>query len=458
MNNKHSFMGEEKINTLFWKLSIPSISAMMILALYYISDTIFVGIGIGDKAIGALSLIFPVILLIYAVSMGVGVGASSLISRKLGENDIKTANKVFGNFISITFLFILFFQVINLLFIEKIIYILGSTQSLFQYSIDYYRIILYGTTFIIFVTAYNNIIRSQGYLKESSIITIVGSMLNLFLNYIFIFKFSMGVSGAALGTIISYMVSFLLSVQFFLSKKNNLSLELKNLIIDKKIFSEMFHIGISSFLRLASLGFVNIVVNVFLRNYGGGDIAIEAFGIVFRISILIILPIIGIGMAMEPIIGYNFGKKQPHRIRKLFILSLKNSFYIIIFLYLIVMFFPNFFIGLFTKNAELINYTNQILYIALIMIPIISFNLISASYYMAKGDKQNSFIIINLRQIILLIPLLYIFTNLYKLNGVWIAFPIADMLCCIITYFFIVKELEYLKKLYVKQNVVLTDY
>ena len=438
LKNKE-FLGKEPINKLLLKLSSPAVIGMLVMTLYNVVDSIFIGKGVGKLGLAGVAVVFPFFMFIMAIAQGLGIGASSIISRKFGENNLKSAQQTFGNFISLILIFSITATSLGLIFSDKILIFLGSTKTILPYAKDYFNIILFGMFFQVFIMSSNNIIRAQGDAKIAMKVMIIGAIINLILDPIFIFIFKLGMAGAAYSTVLSHIITFLFSINYFISDKSLLSLSFENLKLKLKVIKKIFIIGFSSFARQSSMGILGILMNHTLK-FHGGDLAIAAYGIIFRMFMILMMPAMGILQGSLPIIGYNYGAKKFKRVKKCLILAIKSSTTIIFIVYSLIMIFPTFFVSLFTNDSELINLTIKALRIVILFFPLVAFQTITGGYFQAIGKAKLAIIISLLRQILILIPLIIILPYFLKLQGIWVSFPIADLLAFIITFIILKKE------------------
>ncbi|MCA9486993.1 MAG: MATE family efflux transporter [Candidatus Woesearchaeota archaeon] len=439
MKAKSDILGTEKIPKLLLKMSAPAVVGMLVMTLYNIVDSIFIGHKVGALGLGAVGVVFPLIMLVVALSMGFGIGASSIISRKLGEKDKEHAQKVFGNFLSALLLISFLFSLFGVLFIDKLIYLLGSSDSIFPYAKQYLLPLLFGLSFQIISASLTNIVRSVGSAKTAMISMILGSLTNLVLDYLFLFVFNFGIAGAAYATVISQLLSSLFLIFYFLKKNSELRLQL--LPFNIPILKSIFIIGFPSFIRQSSMSVAGIIINHILLRLGG-DMALSAYTIAFRIMMVLVLPAMGIMQGSQPIIGYNYGAKKLDRVKHTLMLSIISSTAIVFISFLFIFFFPELCINLFTKDSELISFTSHALTLIILSSPLIGFQFMVQGYFQAIGKAKEALILSMMRQVICLIPLLFIFPILFGLNGVWIAYPVSDIISSTVTAILLRKELQ----------------
>ncbi|TFG93396.1 MAG: MATE family efflux transporter [Candidatus Atribacteria bacterium] len=436
-------LGEEKISKLLINLSLPATIGMMVNALYNLVDTIFVGRGVGALAIGGLTIAFPIQMVIMAFAQMIGIGAASAISRSLGAKDIEKADYVAGNSFLLIIILSSIIAVIGLTFTEPMLRLFGATETILPYAKDYITIILWGSIFFSFAMSSNNLIRAEGNAKVAMFTMLIGAILNMILDPIFIFIFKMGIKGAALATIISQFISFLYILTYLYSGKSSLKIKLHHLKPKIHIIIEMLTVGSAAFFRQVTGSVVAIVVNNSLRIFGG-DIALIIAGILHRVIMFVFMPLFGVIQGMQPIVGFNYGAKKLDRVKETIKLSLITTTVIATFGWLIAELFPFVIISTFTRDAEVIEKGSTIIRIVLSMIPAIGIQIVGAALFQSLGKAVPSLILSLLRQVLLFIPLVIILPRIFGLGllGIWIAYPAADILSVILTALFLRSELK----------------
>ena len=436
-------LGEEKINKLLVNLSLPATIGMMVNALYNLVDTIFVGRGVGALAIGGLTIAFPIQMIIMAFAQMIGIGAASAISRSLGAKDIEKADYVAGNSFLLIVILSSIIAAIGLTFTEPMLRLFGATDTILPYAKDYITIILWGSIFFSFAMSSNNLIRAEGNAKVAMATMLIGAILNIILDPIFIFVFKMGVKGAALATVISKFVSFLYVLTYLYSGKSSLKVKLHHLKPKMRIMTEILTVGFASFARHATGSIVAIVVNNSLRIFGG-DMALIIVGIVHRVTMFVFMPLFGVVQGMQPIVGFNYGAKKLDRVKETLKLSLITTTAIATFGWLLVQLFPFAIISVFTREPEIIEKGSTIMRIVISVIPLIGIQIVGAALFQSLGKAVPSLILALLRQVLLFIPLVIILPRVLGLGllGIWIAYPAADILSVVLTVLFLRSELK----------------
>ncbi|MCK5078243.1 MAG: MATE family efflux transporter, partial [Calditrichia bacterium] len=302
MNNKKEFLGTENINKLLIKLSLPAMVAMLANAFYNVIDTIFIGQGIGTLGIGGIAIALPVQMIVLAFSLLIGIGSGSMVSRYFGAKKFENVNYVAGNAFLLLGIFGLLFSVTGFIYTERIVEWFGTTDTIAPYAITYVRILFIGSLYFPFCIAGNNLLRAEGNAKNAMNLMLVGFAVNLILDYIFIFPLNMGMAGAAIATVIAKLVSFIYLIFYFLSKKTSIKIRLKYFKPNWKIIWEMLTIGSSGFAMAFAGSAVIVIVNRLLGQYGG-DLALAVYGIVYKVILFLIMPLVGINQGMQPIVG-----------------------------------------------------------------------------------------------------------------------------------------------------------
>lgn len=438
-------LGEEKIWKLLLDFSVPAIVGMLVNALYNIVDRIFVGRGVGRLAIAGITIGFPLMIILMAFTLLVGLGATALISIRLGEGRKEEANHIMANALVLLIIIMLGLTVFGLIFLEPILKIFGASADVMPYAKDYMRIILMGATFHGIGFGINNIIRAEGNPNIAMLTMLIGAVLNTILDPIFIFIFKWGVQGAAIATVISQAVSSIWVLAYFFNGKGTLKVRKENLSLKKDVVLGIFSIGFAPFMMQLAASTVAAILNSQLKTFGG-DIAISAMGIVNSISTIILMPIFGINQGSQPIIGFNYGAGQYDRVKRAFKYASMAATSLVILWYGIINLFPMGLVSLFAKgDSDLIDLGVNGLKIFFAVLPIIGFQIVSTIYFQAVGKPKQAAILSVSRQVLFLIPALLILPRYFGLNGVWAATPVSDVLSSVMTgiwVFFEIKDLE----------------
>lgn len=433
------------IASLILKFSGPAVVGMVVMAIYNVVDRIFIGQGVGPLGLAGITVGFPMMLLIMAVTMMVGIGASALVSIRLGEKNQPEAEKIMGNGVTLLVGLALILTVFALIFLTPLLRLFGASPNVMPYAAGYMRIILIGTVFQVFSFGANNFIRAEGNPKIAMLTMLIGAILNTILDPIFIFVFGLGVAGAALATIISQAVSAIWVLYYFLGGKSVLKFRLPNFKPQRDVVANIIAVGTPSFVKQLATSLIIIILNNSLLHYGG-DIAISAMGVIHSVLTMMMMPIFGISQGAQPIIGYNYGAKKYYRVKQALYYSIYIATAVVVLGYIAVIFFPEPFIRLFSSDPELIAIGMQGMRTALALLPILGFQIIAANYFQAVGKPKQAIFLNLARQVLLLIPALLILPRYYGLLGVWMAIPVADFGATVLTAIWLAMEVRYLDK------------
>ncbi len=435
----------ENLRVLLFKFSIPTVTGMLIIALYNFVDAIFVGNVIGPNAIAGLTIILPVIILIVAIGLLTGVGAASIVSRSLGKGDKEKAIIAGGDSIILNTILNIIIITPIYLFSDRILKFLGASSEVLPYAKDYLEIMLFGFIFLSFAVNGTNLIRAEGKPRASMYEMIIGSILNIILDYIFIVVFRWGVQGAAIATVISHMASSVYILVFFMSGKSIFHIKFNMFKINKSISRKILSLGVPSFL-MEIIGSVAFILFIRMVRQYGGDIYIAITGIGIRIVDLIFMPIVGISQGFSPIVGFNYGAKKYHRVKKV----LKEAFIwttgIAIAGFIIMVGFPQILINIFTNDPDLIEKGAMPLRLIASLIPLWAFPILGGTFFQAIGKARPALVITLSRNIIIFIPAIFILPIFFGLTGVWISWPVVDFLSFLIVGIFLIREIRIINK------------
>jgi putative MATE family efflux protein len=434
-----------KIGKLLLHYSLPAIASMTVASLYNIIDRIFIGQGVGPLAIAGLALTFPVMNLAAAFGSLVGAGASTMISIRLGEQKINSATRFLGNAVVINLILGALFSILGLYFLDSVLYAFGASKDTIPYARDFMRVILLGNIFSHFFFGLNNILRASGYPAKAMFITIGTVVINLILAPVFIFYFHWGIKGAAWATVISQIIGAIAVVTHYFNKNNTLYFRKGFFKLHISVVSRIFEMGMSSFLINFCASIVVVILNYRLKKYGG-DLAIGAYGIINSILGLVVMIIFGFNMGMQPIAGYNYGAKNHDRVLQTLRYALIIGTVISSLGFLLGEIFPWYMARAFTNDVTLIGITIEGMRIIMILYPLIGGQVVASSFFQAIGKPWHSIVLSISRQILFLIPALYIFPHFFGLRGVWVALPVSDFFASILTiivlYYIIAKTIK----------------
>lgn len=445
-NQKH--LGDAPIGKLLLQYSIPAIIGMVVNALYNIVDRMFIGNipDIGSLAITGVGITMPIMTIVLAFGMLIGIGTTANISLNLGKGNRTTAEKLLGNAFTLSIIVGLAIAITGTIFANPILNLFGASENTLFYAKEYIGIILLGCTFNILSFALNSTIRADGNPKMSSITMVIGCGANIILDYLFIFVLNLGVKGAALATIISQAVTFFIILYYYTAGNSNLKLKIENFKLKKHLVTMTFAIGIAPFATQIATSLVQVIANNALKTYGS-DLAIGAMTVISSLNIIFMMPIFGINQGCQPIIGFNYGAKKYERAKEAFKYATIAACVICIIGFISIQCFPTQIISLFNNDPELTTLAIKGIRIYLLMMPVVGINIVATSYYQSIGKAKISMFVSLLRQVILLIPFTIILPKFIGLDGVWAAGACADSLSVIITLILLKKEFKQLDKM-----------
>ena len=435
-------LGTGKISSLLLKQAIPAAVGMLIMSIYGIVDTVFVGKYVGVLAIAAITVVMPISFLISSIGMAIGIGGASIISRSLGAEDEQKAFLTFGNMVSLTILLGLIIIGTGFFFQEEILILFGANGDILEPAKVYFKIILIGVPALAWAMMTNNAIRAEGEPNIAMMTMLIPAILNIILDPILIITFDMGLAGAAWATTISYFTSAAFTTWFyFFSGRSELKILWKNLRLKIEIIKEIFSIGIVTIARQGTISLLMIILNYSLFTYGD-ESAVAIFGIANRMMMFALFPVIGIVQGYQPIVGYNYGAGNIQRVRDVINLSIKSGTLIALITFVFIMVFPHFIVGIFTNDPTLLQETPNALRIVLAATPLIASQMIGSAYFQAIGKSIPALLLTLTKQGFFLIPLILILPTFLGLNGIWWSFPAADVLSAILTYLYLQREIR----------------
>jgi len=439
--NRSQQLGEEKIGKLLLKFSIPAMIGMLVNGLYNIVDRIFVGRGVGSLALSGIAISFPITLAIMAFGMLIGLGATAVISIRLGQQKREEAERIVGNAFVLLLGISLTITLLGYLFMDPLLVSLGASSDVLPYARQYISVLLGGAVFQSIGFGMNNFIRAEGNPKIAMYTMILGAVLNTILNPIFIFGMHIGVAGSALATVISQFITAVWVMYYFLGDRALLKLRLRNFRLEWLLVKDMLTIGLSPFSMQLVGSFVTVFLNKSLAIYGG-DLSIAAMGVITSIAMLIFMPIFGIGQGAQPILGYNYGARNYNRVTKTLKLSLIGATGVMSLGFLIVELFPIALMSLFSTDPELIHIGANGMRIYLLMLPLIGFQVTAVGYFQATGKPRKSLFLSLSRQLVFLVPMIWILPRLFGLMGVWLSSPVSDLASAVLTALWLLKDLK----------------
>jgi putative MATE family efflux protein len=441
MDSQRKQILEGNLNKLLFKFAIPGIVGLLSGFLYIIVDTIFVGRGVGPLGITALSIALPILLAMMAIGLMIGTGSASIISRALGKNDTKSAVNAMGNGVILNLFLNIVFIVLGYIFIDRVLLFFGASPEVIPMAKDYLVIVFPGFILLSFLITTNDFVRAEGKPRAAMYFIAVGSILNIILDPIFIFGFKMGVKGAAIATLIGEILSTILIIWFYMWGKSIYRFRLSMFKIDFKKIKDILLIGCPSFVMMTITSVVILIFNRSLRIYGN-DIDIAILGIGYRMIGFIQVPIVVISQSFATISSFNYGAKQYQRVKKILGITVMWTTIISLIAFIPMMFFPRYFLNIFSSDPALIKMGVLPLRILIIFFPLVGMHMVSASFFQSLGKAVQSLLIILTKQFLFLIPAIYLLPKILGLNGVWLAMPVADFLSLSIAGIFIFYEMK----------------
>lgn len=436
-------LGEEKISKLLLKFSLPAIAGMMVNALYNVVDRIFIGNSpeLGTNGIAGITIGFPIMIISLAIGIWFGVGGATNFSMNLGKKNYEMAENTLANSLTMLIAAGILFMVLIQMNLKTILLFFGASQEVLPYSLEYMRIIILGAPFHIVSIGMNHFIRADGNPKLAMYTMFLGAGTNIVLDPIFIYLFKMGMAGAALATIISQFFSFLWVISYFIGKQSRNKLKVKYLKLKVHLVKRITALGLPGFLLQLASSLLNATLNKNLFIYGG-DIAVSGMGVINSIQTLLIMPIIGLNQGVQPIISFNYGAQKYTRVKEAIKLALKSATIVVSFGFIITRLFPVQLISLFNRDHDLIEFGLSAIFAWFLCFPLVGFQIIGANFFQAIGKPKSAMLLTLTRQLILLIPAILVFSNLWGLKGILYAAPFADLLAFLLTATFFYLEIK----------------
>ena len=438
MSTQTTDLGRDSIGKLLFKLATPAIIAQLVNVLYNIVDRIFIGrLPEGDLAMAGIGVAFPIIMLISATSALIGMGGSPLAAIKMGEQDHDGAEKIMSNALSMLVILSILLMMSLLIFKEPLLLAFGASSQTLVYANDYLGIYILGTLFVQIAIGMNPFINTQGFAKIGMMTVMVGAVINIILDPIFIFGLHLGVKGAAFATITAQFISAIWVIRFLFGKKSTLKIRKEFLIPEPKVVLPIMALGVSPFIMQATESIVLISLNNQLAHYGG-DLAVSAMTIISSVNQIIILPLMGLTSGAQPIISYNYGAQQFDRVKKTFILLLIVCLIYTTTMWLGILLVPEVFVNIFNDKPELVAITSRSLRIFFAGIFVFGVQVACQQTFLALGQAKISLVLALLRKMILLVPLIFILPATLKafmapLDLVFMAEPVADIIAALTT-------------------------
>lgn len=429
-------LGTERVGKLLWQLALPSITAQLVNMLYNIVDRIYIGHikDVGPLALTGVGLCFPIIIFITAFSNLIGAGGAPQVSMKLGRQERKGAEETLGNCFTALLVLAVLLTAAFLLWGEELLLLFGASENTVGYALEYLNIYVLGTVFVMIALGMNPFITAQGFSKISMMTTLLGAVVNIVLDPIFIFGLHMGVRGAALATILSQGVSTVWVLRFLTGGKTALRIRGCNLKPRMRLLAPVLALGLSPFIMTSTESLLNICFNTSLQRYGG-DLAVGAMTIMSSVMQFVTLPTQGLSQGAQPIVSFNYGAGKMERVRQAFRLLFVISIAYTTLFWAFVMLFPRVLPSVFASSQELLDLSAWAIRIYLAGGLMLGVQFSCQQTFIALGEAKISLFLALLRKIFLLIPLIYILPNFFedKVFGVFLAEPVADVLAAMTT-------------------------
>lgn len=436
-------LGTQPIGKLLLQYAIPAIIAMTASSLYNMVDSIFIGHGVGPLAISGLAITFPLMNLAAAFGSLVGVGASTLVSVKLGQKDYATAQNILGNVVTLNFIIGIGFSILTLLFLDPILYFFGASPDTISYARDYMVIILLGNVITHMYLGLNALLRASGHPQKAMTATITTVIINTILDPIFIYLFHWSIQGAAIATILAQIISLVWQFKTFTNKNELLHLRRGIYKLRGTIVKNTIAIGMSPFLMNLAACFIVIFINKGLKEYDG-DLAIGAFGIVNRIVFLFVMIVMGLNQGMQPIAGYNFGAQQYHRVNQVLKLTIYGATAVTTG-FLVGELMPELAVSAFTTHEGLIQLSATGLRIVVIFFPIIGFQMVTSNFFQSIGMAGKAIFLSLTRQLLFLLPSIILLPLCWGSAGIWWSMPISDLAASVVAGIMLYRQFKIFK-------------
>lgn len=440
---------KEPILKLIMRFSIPCIISMIVDSLYNIVDQIFIGNKVGYLGNATINVAFPLVTLVIGISLLIGNGCSVKFSLDLGNNDKEAVKKDVGNAILLCIIVGVAMSVVSFIFLRPLLYAFGATGVIMNYAVRYTAIIIIGQPFLVLSTVLSSIIRADGKPEYSMFIMIIGVIINVVLDALFVLKFDMNVEGAAIATVIGQIISAIMGLSYLRNFKN-IKFQAKYLKIEGKVCKSICAVGVPGFITQVSVMLLQIVMNNSVRYYGaisqyGSEIPLSALGIVMKVNELLLSIIIGIAIGMQPILGFNYSAKRYDRVKSTYLVSVLVATIVSVIAFLMFMLIPGVIIRIFGQERSLYNeFAIMCFRIFLMGSFLVGFQLISSTYFQSNGSALKASLLSLSRQAIFIIPLMLILPRFFGIEGVLYSGPVAEVLAALITGYYVIKELKVL--------------
>ena len=443
---RQDMLATTPVKRLLWKLTVPAVVGMLTMALYNVVDTIYIGRGVGAIGIAGVTISFPVMVVLMALGQMAGVGAASVISRNLGSGNVRRAQRSLGNAVTLTVGSGLIVTLVCLPNSTALLQHIGASNAVLPYAKDYLDVILIGAAFAAYPMAMNNLARAEGNAKVAMTNMVFGALLNIVLDPIFIFWLNMGVQGAAVATVISHVATSIYVTRYFLSGRSTLRLSLPSLKLEWSVTREIVAVGFPSFVRMGGMSFVLLIINRTLGVYGG-DLSIAAYGIIHRMLMFTVMPLMGIGQGLQPILGFSYGAKQFGRSLEVTRYALLVASGLALATFVVLFFVPAPVMRIFTDDPGLIAvgvHASRYVFAAFF---VVGFQVVGSVVFQALGHVGKTLVTSTSRHVLFRVPFMLVLPRFFEADGVWLTFPIADVLAALLVLFLIIPQLREFKRL-----------
>ncbi len=439
-------LGTEKIGKLLKQYAVPAIIAMLASSVYNMVDSIFIGQGVGALAISGLAVTFPLMNLSTAFGTLVGVGGSTILSILLGQKNYKAANKVLSNILSLNVIIASLVAITALVFLDPILYFFGASENTIVYAREYMQVIMIGNVFSHLYHGLNNALRASGSPKLAMGLTLFTVIFNTILDPIMIFGLDMGIRGAAWATVIAQAVALVVAFAHFCDFKKTLHFEKGIFKLNVRIAKDSLAIGLGPFLMNSASCVVALFINQQLLKYSG-DLGIGAYGICNRVTFMFVMLCMGLNQGMQTIASYNYGARLYSRVKEVYKTTVKYASIAAILCFIISVFLPEFAAKIFTHDDEMIALASHGLRIMNMIFPVVGFQIVSTNLFQCLGMVSKSVFLSLSRQILCLVPMLYLLPLWFEANGVWWSFPVSDFVATILTLILVIRLMRSFDKL-----------
>ncbi|MGM0214791.1 MATE family efflux transporter [Enterococcus sp. AZ109] len=434
MEESKNPLGIEKVSKLIIQFSIPAIIGMVINALYNVVDRIYIGNapGLGQNGLAGITIGFPIMIILIAIGLLFGVGGATLFSIKLGEGKPDEAEEALGNAFTLLIISGLAFMLLGQLFLTRVLTLFGASATVLPYSMEYMRIIFFGAVFQIVSLGMNNFMRADGQPKLAMITMFMGAGVNIVLDPVFIYLFDMGMAGAAWATILSQFISMIWILAYFKGKRSRHKIHVRNMRLKWRTATRLTGLGLPSFFIQLANSLLNVVLNVNLTAYGG-DIAVSGMGIVNSIQTILLMPITGLVQGTQPIISFNHGAKKFNRVWQAQKIAIMAATTIVVIGWIVTRVAPELLVSMFNRDPELMSFSSFALKAWFTCLPVIGFQIVASNYFQATGKTTIAIILTLTRQFLLLLPAIFVFSNIWGLEGILYSAPFSDAVSVLLT-------------------------